>query len=220
MLTGYYAQTLALNPAPDFTLQWTFDGEGSITSTIPNNAPVCFKNANGYRVIVKPVPTNNYNCYVLNTINGEQLSTFQCGGIPIIHYDKDSGNADIAIIPTGAQNSQILVTQINNDNIVAKELWYGDGDTNHGFIVNDYFVTAFKPDSFSLDVRVYDISTGNTLFEDLVTMQSGFTYALFGGLYDNGNDDFMITVRIDDTFRSYVQTDSTSTTTNATFIHI
>ena len=210
MLTGQNAYTQAFNTT-DLSLQWAFNGEG-YSNTFTTNTAVCIKNANGYRVIVKPASTYSLNCYVLDAMSGEEVSIFQCGGLPIIHYDKDSGNADMAIFSTG-QNNQILVTQMKGDLVVSEELWYGDGDTNHGFIVNDYFVTAIKASTPGLNIMVYDIFTGNVLFEDEVQSSSSSSYAVFGGLYDdgNGNNDFMIMIRVGtsntEQFRAYTQKD-------------
>jgi len=207
IVSGYLAYTDAYNMAPDFEHQWMFYGEGSSTSYSSSIPPVCLKNANGYRVIVKPHSTSNYNCYALNTVNGEMVNQFQCGTLPIFHYEKDTGLGDIAIFGTGVYN-QILAVQMDGDNIIDKELWYGEGNIDYSFIVKDYFVTAIKKDSYTLEVKILNIFNGEVVWENThKTMSYSGTYSIFGGLYDNDSekDEFMLIVRLGNILYAYTE---------------
>eukprot|EP01084_Bolivina_argentea_P191232 328500_1 len=79
IVSGSYAYTNAYSAAPDFSNEWIFDGEGMSSSTIAGSPPVCFRDVNGYHAIVKPYSSTNYNCYLLNTGNGELENQFPCG---------------------------------------------------------------------------------------------------------------------------------------------
>eukprot|EP01084_Bolivina_argentea_P191231 328499_1 len=208
IVSGLLAYTNAYSDAPNFNNEWIFNGEGPSSSSASGSPPVCFRDINGYRVVVKPYSNINYNCYLLNSGNGELKNQFACGTLPIFHYHKSLGFADIAIIGTGVSN-QILVTEIHNDNIIGKELWYGDGSTDYGFIVADYFVTMIKRDSDTLVAKVYNIFNGDVVWQQLYDDQPySATYSIFGSLYDNdGIDQFMIVVRIANQLYAYTEND-------------
>eukprot|EP01083_Nonionella_stella_P182565 657243_1 len=194
----------AYNPAPYFKKQWTFAGEGqtnqcdTIHTNHRANPPVCYRNENGYRVIVRPC--HGYNCYVLNAMNGELVSRFPCPTMPIFHYNETSGFADIVVVGTG-QSNQVIAVQMDGDNFVGKELWYGDGDVDQAFIVKDYFVTAYVGHTHfnMIQVKAYNVITGDIAWHDQVQdhdYYSSSSYSIVGSLYTNGDrEGFMIIVR-------------------------
>eukprot|EP01084_Bolivina_argentea_P260531 440010_1 len=214
-ISGYNVQTMAYN-TPNLQQQWIFDGRGPESTTEVLPGPVCIKNKNGYRMIVKNV--NNSDCYMLDANNGAEINQFQCGSAaPIFHYDKKSGFADIVILSTDDTGKEkkylnlITVAEMKRDKIISKVLWSGEGDIDHGFIVDDYFVTGFiKGNLYTLNVRIYNIFDGDIVwervYEDLVY---DFTYSVFGGLvsqnYSNQSAPMrlMIMTRVDDKLYGY-----------------
>ena len=80
LYVGYFGYTQAFNPSPDFSLQWVFLANKFAPTSNPPNTAVCMKNTKGIRIIIKAVSTVSYDCYVINAVNGEEVSKFECGG--------------------------------------------------------------------------------------------------------------------------------------------
>ena len=139
-------------------------------------------------------------------MTGYSLTTFDCSGFPILHYDEDSDNADIAIMETGVTN-QIIAVQIEGDNINTKELWYGEGNIDYGFIVKDYFVTAWQGDVVYF--KIYEINTGQVVWKtQFNNSSSSATLSVFGGLIPGKkNDELMIMIRVGQTIYAYKEMD-------------
>eukprot|EP01084_Bolivina_argentea_P150130 262178_1 len=210
IISGWYGSTYAYTQSPDFRFVWLWDNKYYSGSRENLPVPVCLKNENGLRVIVKPYIIDY--CYLLDATNGKYIDTFDCMDLPIFHYNKQTNLVDIAIFNTALYN-QIIVVQINGDNIIGKQIWYNYGNIKNGFIVNNYFITAWNTCNVykqcTLSINIYNIYNGdiewNTQFND-TSITSETKYSLFGGIVQDEKEDalhLMIMIRIDKTMYAF-----------------
>eukprot|EP01084_Bolivina_argentea_P260532 440012_1 len=216
-VSAYNAETQAYNVDDLENEIWQFPAPYSGSYQFHGSIPVCFQNKNGYRMIVKPLNNyadqhyENYNCYVLDVLSGTIVNQFACDTLPIFHYDKHSGIADIVIFEITTTNlnkqNQIVAAMMKDDQIIYQELWRGEGDLDYSFIVDDYLVIGTKTGN---TVKIYNVYNGDILWEETYPdtansgSSSGSTF-VFGGLVEgeDHNMEFMVVIKFRDKLYAY-----------------